>query len=646
MHFFHPAKNLASIAVVITSLLFTACSSQRMSAPSAQAANQPAVMNIVNTDVNQLWDQGFDHHQTGLLTQVADAISVLALKGDLDSKALDKLTYYLRIYSSFGPDEDWPAPAAQSLNNALIRLHNMPGFYQLNETTARLHENYAVALYRLYFLSPLRTATADHVKPLSRLIKLYANAQLPKGNATDYALWEILRASAILPFEARRKNEAEFTQALTNKGELQQALLDFVSAPNSIRDGDNWPQQHAVWALAHYYNLYDKQYWNEYYQLSKDEQKKLDDDKTSLPYEQPMDDLDNNLWLALSSQGSSQGLAEDALKTLYSTRYVVSTFRGKSACAQGSLKDRCISPTIDQALPINHVCSDSLTIRAQQMSAEQLNETCIRLTSQETTFHQKLATQHQPVANDYNNSLRVVIFNDQSQYNQYGQLVFDINTDNGGMYLEGTTQNPDNIATFYAYEQFWARPEFKVWNLNHEYVHYLDGRFVKYDTYNHFPGQMVWWSEGLAEYISLAENSPRASKTLAKTELSEMPTLPMVFNTEYKDGLERVYHWGYWAVRYMYEEHREQYRQLAHLLKTDYFAGYKKLLDETGEQHKADFARWLADHKAKNQAEKEVKDPRKPRPIYRYTVKPDLKPSHLTEDPLHMIWQYWHENAL
>ncbi len=42
-----------------------------------------------------------------------------------------------------------------------------------------------------------------------------------------------------------------------------------------------------------------------------------------------------------------------------------------------------------------------------------------------------------------------------------------------------------------------------IWNLNHEYTHYLDGR---YDTYGDFSaGQTVpdiWWIEGFAEYVS------------------------------------------------------------------------------------------------------------------------------------------------
>lgn len=45
-------------------------------------------------------------------------------------------------------------------------------------------------------------------------------------------------------------------------------------------------------------------------------------------------------------------------------------------------------------------------------------------------------------------------------------------------------------------------------------------------------------------------------------------------------------------------------------------------------------------------SEAEDNNPKKPRQFYRYTYKDYLQSAHLTEDELHMHWQYWHENAL
>ena len=648
-----------TLAAVAIASVISACSNslpttveQQENISSVAGQVDARVAQVLATDVEQLWSQDFNHYQAGMLKAVAAAISIEALKGELNSEKLEKLTFYLRIYSSFGTDKDWSEHTAESVNNALTDLYNMPGFFAVNATTARLHENYAVALYRLYFLAPLQPFTAEQVKPLSQLINLYASADLSNTSLTndkennkaiDYALWEILRAGAILPYEARRKNESVFTQAVLGEDELQQALIQFITAKNNTLANNDWPKQHALWALAQYYNLYNKEYWNEYYQRSADDQKRLDDDKLSLDVEAKMHTLDNSVWTALNTD---KKVTPEQSKTLFSVPYVVNTFRGKSECEEGTLAGRCITPSIEQALPINHECSDRIYILTQAMSLAQLNDSCQKLISQESHFHDILATNNEPVANDFNDKLRVVIFDNHAEYNKYGQLVFDINTDNGGMYIEGTTQDPDNIATFYSFEHFWLRPEFAVWNLNHEFVHYLDGRFVKYDTFNHFPSHMVWWSEGLAEYVAKEDNNPRAFKLVNDTEAKDWPSLTDVFNTEYKDGTDRVYRWGYLAVRFMNEHHQADYRKMAHFLQTDFFAGYKKLLAESGEKFNDEFNLWLVEHNENYVAEAEDNNPQKPRQFYRYTYKDYLQPAHLTEDELHMHWQYWHENAL
>ena len=56
--------------------------------------------------------------------------------------------------------------------------------------------------------------------------------------------------------------------------------------------------------------------------------------------------------------------------------------------------------------------------------------------------------------------------------------IYGIDTNNGGMYLEGDPAAAGNQPRFIAYEAEWVRPAFQIWNLNHEYTHYLDGRLV------------------------------------------------------------------------------------------------------------------------------------------------------------------------
>lgn len=619
---------------------------------SEQVLAKDLVASILSTQEQNLWQQSFDHHHEQTLSQVADGIAYLSQQHVLTDKQyqqLEKLSFYLRVYSSFGPDKDWQENDAERLNQALLLLSNRDDFFTLTSHQARLHENYVVALYRLYHMEPLQSKIGAHVNNLAKLIDLYASGTLGDELAYDYALWEVVRSAGILAHEARSRNKAPFTEGLSQNDRLQQSLLGFVKSDNAVRNNQTWPRENALWGLSKWYALTHKQYLNAYYEADKATQQQLDDEAITWPIQDKMTAIDEQVWQALDAAG----LDDTARKAAYTVPYVVNTFRGKSECDEQPLASRCTIPTLEEALPQRKDCSDSLFILSQSMTDEQLTKSCERLTTQTDTFHQKLATKQVPVANDFNHKLRVVVFDDQSQYNIYGQLVFDISTDNGGMYIEGTPQNPDNQATFYAYEQFWARPDFKVWNLNHEYVHYLDGRFVKYDTFNHFPSHLVWWSEGLAEYISKGDINPQAAKLLRDTDKQEWLSLTDVFDTAYNHGGDRVYKWGYMATRFLNEQAPEIYQEMAHFLKTDYFDGYKGLLDKSGEQLQQQFAKWLDNfyqaHEASEQAKdatEQAKDKAKPREFYRYSYRRYLKPSHLVEDARHMHWQYWHVNAL
>lgn len=205
--------------------------------------------------------------------------------------------------------------------------------------------------------------------------------------------------------------------------------------------------------------------------------------------------------------------------------------------------------TIESILPLNHTCRPTLLVLAQEMTGNQLNTSCAALAAKETQFHQLLQTGMVPAADDHNDQLRVVVLDDYDNYTQYAYELFDINTDNGGIYIEGNPADPDNLASFYAHEAQWLRPEFVIWNLEHEYVHYLEWRFVSYGGFNHFPGNLVWWSEGLAEYLSMGTENPEAIELLRDAlGQSELRKLRATFDTDYTGSVDEIYNWTYLVV--------------------------------------------------------------------------------------------------
>lgn len=160
-------------------------------------------------------------------------------------------------------------------------------------------------------------------------------------------------------------------------------------------------------------------------------------------------------------------------------------------------------------LAIRHECSDTVTIRAQNLEPAELDEACAVMADGERYFHVRLGTGRAPVADDYNSALEVVVFASSHDYETYSGLFFGNDTNNGGIYLEGNPSNPGNTARFIAYVATWLEDR-PVWNLAHEQVHYLDGRFNMrggFRDYRINTHHTVWWLEGLAEYFSLGNDN-------------------------------------------------------------------------------------------------------------------------------------------
>ncbi|WP_363797926.1 collagenase [Lysobacter firmicutimachus] len=264
-----------------------------------------------------------------------------------------------------------------------------------------------------------------------------------------------------------------------------------------------------------------------------------------------------------------------------------------SAYVTCNMKERLMA----EVLPSTHVCSPTLKIRAQSMLAAELEATCSELMGQESFFHGKLYTRNVPVAGDNNTSLELVVFNDYRAYTTYAGAMFSIDTRNGGIYIEGNPSAAGNQARFFAHEAQWEKPKFSIWNLNHEYVHYLDGRFDRYGDYGlSVKYKTVWWIEGLAEYISHEYMKTGSPKAIAEAKLATYP-VSTIFQNDYASGNNRVYSWGYLAARYMFERQRGSVTSILSYFRPGDYAGYAVLMDgirtNANYDYDYDFRWWL-----------------------------------------------------
>ncbi|WP_105101565.1 collagenase [Microbulbifer pacificus] len=555
----------------------------------------------LNDPDTTLWEAGH-LHQPQQFSAALSQLDRLSADAEADFNDLDSLLYYLRAYSYLGSLEGIDDLQWFTLDKILTQLRQHPLFTQRTDEGARLQEHFVVALYRYYNRAPLSARLTPHLDSIYGILSRYTPEVAGLSEQASYSLWEAYRAIGFLAYEAR--NNPLIKQALLAKTPATDVLLNNAQAIPDSASAGLWRLQHALWALGNLQILVD------------------DDTKTS--------ELDEAVWQLLSKD--LPFLAPKDQRKLYTRPYLVTSFRGKSACEE-QFSGRCHFPDEEVALPIKHGCSPSILIRANSISESALAAACDTLLAQESDFHHKLQSHHKPVHEDHNDRLEVVVFDNYSQYNEYAALLFDINTNNGGMFLEGDPGKAENQARFIAFEAFWINPDFRIWNLEHEYVHYLDGRFNKWGGFGHFPSHMVWWSEGLANYIAHGEDYDSAERDLGSTRPSEYPTLQQIFSTTYDDGTARIYSWSYLAIRFLYQRDPDSLNKLATYLREDNFQGYRDQLDQFAQHWQGDFFTWLQriTPGTNSSAQQEVL----PRKLYRYLYRDYLQPADLPLTPRH-----------
>lgn len=274
---------------------------------------------------------------------------------------------------------------------------------------------------------------------------------------------------------------------------------------------------------------------------------------------------------------------------------------GLSACATPSAPK---AGSVDQVLARSHRCGPSLVLRSQALTPDQEAQICSDLGVVEQRFHALFGTEGKPVPHDGNVALRANIYSSVKEFKLWAGQHFDMPVDNGGMFLEGLPDRPGNQAEFVAYQ----RDNGIVHNLAHEFTHYLDSRFNLYGDFcanlhdSHSPPEncaqpsplrpyLVWWTEGIAEYVSQGAAHPRLK------ELVQAQKLPLseLFNTGYEteSGSARIYGSGYLAARYMMERQRSRVEQMLALTRVGDYPRYQALVRSWGQGMDADFVAWL-----------------------------------------------------
>ncbi|MFE2722139.1 collagenase [Kitasatospora sp. NPDC059327] len=243
-------------------------------------------------------------------------------------------------------------------------------------------------------------------------------------------------------------------------------------------------------------------------------------------------------------------------------------------------------------LPNQLVC-DNRTIQAQALSAAELATVCASLRDEDAFFH-NVVKDNGPIPNQYNKTVTVGIFANKTDYTTYSWAIFGNSTDNGGQTVMNAT-DPDNRAANVMYQKAWNNSDpARVWNLNHEYTHYLDGIYDMKGTFtNQTSVPDIWWIEGIAEYMSYSYRATTDTDAMAQAAQHTYKLSTIFQNTYGNSDSTRVYPWGYLAVRYMLEKHPADVQaMLARFRVGDYPGGYA-VYNNLGTSYDADFDAWL-----------------------------------------------------
>ena len=234
-------------------------------------------------------------------------------------------------------------------------------------------------------------------------------------------------------------------------------------------------------------------------------------------------------------------------------------------------------------------CDGPAVIRSQNLTPEQVLETCKTLRDVENEFHSLVKSGRAPVDDDYNSKLEVVVWKDKPSYSVFSHFLFGNSTNNGGQYLEGDPTKTDNIARFLAYRT--ESDSLSILNLEHEYVHYLDGRFNLYGDFEQTvaKGNIVWWLEGFAEYAYYKDKNQEAIQAIDEDNYS----LSEVFATSYDDDTNRVYHWSYLAVRFLFEKYPTEIELLLSYARRGEYSNWVKEVQRLGSDYDQEFTFWI-----------------------------------------------------
>ena len=537
-----------------------------VSVPAAPIASKAGYGSTISTILAASYAdfEGIASAANDPITDVSQAVHYLAKADDLTDPDLNQLLYFLGSYKYYA--QAMTDTEASALSTALLAVTQMSNFSSAAGSV--IQEGYAKALNNFERNSGA-AYFADHLPHLLAAIQYYSVQTNPFAisNAGDTTM-AILSALASAAYYGDTSVKAAFNE---NMLDVLSVLRSFTFLGETSLDMRWSTEADKKWILPHSFIALGK-----ISTIATDEAKARFDSTVLEVRGKVINDI-----------------SVETTETIITKNYLESAER---VCAEGdALYGFCVVPPKEEdILTVSYDCTANITIRAQaSISQATLDQSCADMALQESEFHAFFNTGGMPVEGDLNEHIEVVAFASPEDYEKYAPEFFGISTDNGGMYLEGTPTAQGNQARFIAMQcpDSWVGTSCQyidqIYNLRHEFTHYLDGRYIKSGSYGTFNPNAAW-AEGMAEYMSMGANHTRTLNTL-KGE-----TIPPLYNIVFMQyEYENLYPWGYFAMRYLSEEHKEEIDLIVATLKTGDNTAYVAALKGAVERTEAGFEAYM-----------------------------------------------------
>ncbi len=483
-----------------------------------------------------------DFYTLDRMVQLASDIQARAEEYELeDATALDRLLsilrggYYNRYYE---PDEfDWDEFTPE-LRQATLSVLN--AFYDSNLFWTLDDDIHAGAVYEWFLLIDAAESRVEFIPMFKQLLSRFNEDFLQSHH------WSNVYNSFFYEQIGRGLHRQRFIDAIIDDTEF----FDRLELATTRQ-----------WLLTYEDGYYNYLIYNTYFYIGK------------------MHGFD--VFVDRSEAVLSQLLDQEA-RFSYLWMSVARSINGWSDCERFSAYNICkesVKPELEQILFPNTFSFDDGRMVVRTSLGRTKVESLYYAAKQVQAQFFRLTQNDAPLPDDVNDVLTMVVYDSPESYDLYQYFLNEIDTDNGGIYIEQS-------GTFYTYER---TPEDSIYTLEelfrHEYTHYLQARFSIHgifgETEFYEENRITWLNEGSAEYLAHAtqHDGVLQRKTIVARIANDQERLSIneIVYSGYNGGF-KFYRYGSLLVDFLNKHHKTTLTNIFNAVRNNDVVAYDELI--------------------------------------------------------------------